>query len=489
VKDTGIGIPPERMHRLFKSFSQVDSSTTRQYGGTGLGLVISKSLVEMMGGRMWVESEVGKGSAFNFEISAEASPHVTSAVHDREPKQLTGRRVLIVEENATNRRILSQQAKALGMIPQETPSSLEALEWIRRGERFDLAIIDMEMPEMDGRELAKQVRDLQDAASPPMVMLIPIGLPEKESADAKAYFQEMLLKPIKQSRLRNVLTGIFDQKSEINAVVEKRPTLDAGMAKRRPLRILLAEDNAVNQKLGLRLLEKLGYHADCAVNGVEVLDAVQRQTYDVVLMDVQMPEMDGLEAANAICRLWPDKDQRPRMVAMTANAMQGDRERCIEAGMDDYISKPVKFEELVKALEKCGKAVEAAPEVIIVDSSRNGAQLILDAQVLDKFRELMGEDADDFFIELIELYLSESPKLVEELRAAVRDHNPERLMHAAHSLKSSSANVGAISLSARLKELEQIGRSRIIDGAEEKLSLFEDEFVQVRTALEGHRKR
>jgi GAF domain-containing protein/CheY-like chemotaxis protein len=363
VKDTGIGIPPERMDRLFRSFSQIDTSTTRRYGGTGLGLVISKRLSEQMGGTIWVESppsvpphrgekKGGPGSIFHFTIQAETAPAPTPVYLQKAQPNLEGKHVLIVDDNATNRRILRLQTQAWGMLPRETGSPAEALDWIRRGDPFDLALLDMQIPAMDGLTLAAEIRKERDAQALPLVMLTSLGQQEIET-EAVA-FAAFLTKPIKASQLYDVLVGIFAEEIRFRFKREKtaEPQFDPEMGQRLPLRILLAEDNAVNQKLVVRLLERLGYRADVAGNGLEALEAVRRQTYDAILMDVQMPEMDGLEATRIICREWTH-DHRPRIIAMTANAMEEDRETCLAAGMDDYLSKPIRVQELVSALSKC----------------------------------------------------------------------------------------------------------------------------------------
>ena len=358
VKDTGIGIPLDRMDRLFRSFSQVDASTTRRYGGTGLGLAISKRLSELMGGTMWVKSEVGRGSIFHFTIQAEAALTSPRAYLQGTQPDLSGRRVLIVDDNATNRRVLTLQTQSWGMFPQDTALPVEALDWIRQGDPstgsgqapFDVALLDMQMPEMDGLMLAAEIRRARDAQTLPLVLLSSLGRPGSE---VEVEFASFLRKPIKASQLYNALVGIFAEEARPIQQQEgaARSQFDPEMGQRLPLRILLAEDNAVNQKLALRLLQRMGYRADVAANGLEVLEALRRQTYDVVLMDVQMPEMDGLGATRAICQEWP-REQRPRIIAMTANAMKEDREACLAAGMDDYLSKPVRVKELVSAL-KC----------------------------------------------------------------------------------------------------------------------------------------
>ncbi|MGW8224825.1 MAG: GAF domain-containing protein [Anaerolineales bacterium] len=351
VRDTGIGIPQERMDRLFQAFSQVDASTSRKYGGTGLGLAISKRLVELMGGEMWVESQVGDGTTFSFTIQVEEAPEVKKRAHLKgKQAELTGKRVLVVDDNETNRRILAMQGKSWGMNVRTSGSPKEALKWIRQGDPFDLAILDMNMPEMDGVELAERIRKLRDSDLLPLVLFSSLGSREVETGEVK--FAAQLQKPLKPSVLFDVLMEIFAGHGIISP--QEKPgksTIDPKMAENHPLRILLAEDNAVNQKLALKLLSQMGYRADVAGNGLEAIEAIERQKYDVVLMDVQMPEMDGLEASRQICSRWP-RGKRPRIVAMTANAMQGDRERCLEAGMDDYVSKPVRVGELVNALNR-----------------------------------------------------------------------------------------------------------------------------------------
>ena len=351
VRDTGIGLSAQGMGRLFQSFSQADSSTTRKYGGTGLGLAISKRLAELMGGTMWVESDgAGKGSTFFFTIAVPTAQLPPSRRRDFIGVQveLNAKRVLIVDDNATNRRVLALQTGKWGMGSRDTDSPAEALRWLDAGEAFDVAILDMHMPEMDGLELARKIR--ANHAALPLVLFSSLG--RREGGDADTLFNAYLAKPIRQSHLFDTLVSLLARELSAKpaATTAARPQLDPAMAARHPLRILLAEDNAVNQKLAMRLLQQMGYRADLASNGVEAVESVQRQAYDVVLMDVQMPELDGLDATRQICALMPTKAQRPHIVAMTANAMQGDREMCLEAGMDDYLTKPIRVERLVEAL-------------------------------------------------------------------------------------------------------------------------------------------
>jgi CheY-like chemotaxis protein len=350
VRDTGIGIPRDRIGQLFESFSQVDSSTTRKFGGTGLGLAISKRLAEMMDGSMWVESEGReKGSTFSFTIRAKPAKVTRRKERNLEDvwPALEGKRVLIVDDNKTNRRILALQTRKWGLQARETKSARQALRWLKQGAPFDLAIFDLQMPEMDGIMLTSEARKLTGAKFMPIILLTSLGRREAgvEDLDIVAY----LTKPLKPSALFDALAGIFtQQKVALPHADSAKPALDPEMAKQHPLRILLAEDNQVNQKLALRLLQQMGYRADIASNGLEAVESVKRQPYDVILMDVQMPEMDGLDATRTIRKA---DIKQPYIIAMTANAMQGDRELCLAAGMEFYITKPIRVPELVAALK------------------------------------------------------------------------------------------------------------------------------------------
>jgi signal transduction histidine kinase/CheY-like chemotaxis protein/putative methionine-R-sulfoxide reductase with GAF domain/tetratricopeptide (TPR) repeat protein len=348
VRDTGIGLTEQGKARLFQSFSQADSSTTRKYGGTGLGLAISKRLAELMGGTMWAESAgPGQGSTFFFTIAAPQAEMPEPGRREFVGPQpgLADRRLLVVDDNATNRKLLALQSAKWGMAPTATASPLEAIASVERGERFDLAIVDMHMPEMDGSALAARLH----AIVPDMPLVLCTSLGRRDGGDG--LFAATLPKPVRQSALFDVLNGLLAGGAPRRHEEPRAPrgALDPDMAVHHPLRILLAEDNVVNQKLALRLLGQMGYRADLASNGIEAIESLERQTYDVVLMDVQMPEMDGLEASRRIAARWPAAE-RPRIVAMTANAMEGDREMCIAAGMDDYITKPIRVEQLVESL-------------------------------------------------------------------------------------------------------------------------------------------
>jgi PAS domain S-box-containing protein len=356
VRDTGIGIPAAAMERLFRAFSQVDASTTRKYGGTGLGLVISQRLAELMGGRMWVESEEGKGSTFHFTIHTEVASSMPLPYLSGIRTHLTGKRMLIVDDNSTNRRILATLAENWGLAPRTADSGPAALQLVDSGETFDVAIIDMQMPGMDGVMFGREVRKRARSEKLPMILLSQVGL---HNDIPEGLFAISLTKPAKASQILDAINRIFPW--DDGTPKSKRPRDPAEVVPEtvptRGERILLAEDNVVNQKVALHMLARLGYRADIAANGIEALAAVRRRHYDIVLMDVQMPDMDGLEATKRMVKEFPSRKDRPWIIALTANAMQGDRELCLHAGMDDYISKPLRLTELSSSLERARLAL------------------------------------------------------------------------------------------------------------------------------------
>ena len=348
VKDAGVGIPHDKLGRLFKSFSQVDASTTRRFGGTGLGLAISKRLCEVMGGSMWVDSQIGHGSTFHFSIRVGAGPDMPLSDESSLMDNLREKSVLVVDDNATNRLILSRQTQAWGMKPYEFCSGAEALTWLRAGNLCDVAILDMQIPEMDGLMLAAEIRKLPAANEMPLVMFSSIGTFQTD--DTESLLAAFLNKPIKPTLLQRTLSQVLNPKPVPAAKSDPSISMfDPEMASRHPLQILLAEDNLINQKVALRMLERLGYRADAVANGLEAVEALKRQYYDLILMDVQMPEMDGVEATYQI-RARTGQPDEPWIIALTANALSGDRERYLAAGMNDYVSKPMKPEELIEAI-------------------------------------------------------------------------------------------------------------------------------------------
>jgi signal transduction histidine kinase/CheY-like chemotaxis protein/HPt (histidine-containing phosphotransfer) domain-containing protein len=499
VKDTGIGIDPERINRLFKSFSQIDASTTRQYGGTGLGLAIGKQLSEMMGGKMWVESPRNCGSTFYFTIIAASSLELLVDQPNFSDHQLAGKRVLIVDDNATNRQILTLQAESWGILTHAAESGDQALRLLAQHEPFDLAILDMQMPEMDGLTLGARIHSLPEYKNLSLIMLTSIGKPETTASTPVVNFAAFLTKPIKQSHLYNVLSHILGRQFvHVNPSRNNTVQINFQLSQEYPLQILLAEDNIVNQKVALLLLHQMGYEADVANNGIEVLAALRSQAYDVILMDMQMPEMDGLTATRCICQEW-QKAVRPRIIAMTANAMQGDREDCLAAGMDDYISKPIKIETLVQALTNTPKYQELYRKKdrlinlknLQVNSLNNNSTSAtpLDIQVLQNFRAMVGQNVDRVLAEMIDCYLDETPKLLIAIASSLAENEVLILQRSTHTLKSSSSTLGATILAKICQELEIISQTGNTEAGIAKIPQLEAEYKRVNTALQLERQK
>jgi signal transduction histidine kinase/CheY-like chemotaxis protein/HPt (histidine-containing phosphotransfer) domain-containing protein len=464
IRDTGIGIPADRFDRLFKSFSQVDTSTTRRYGGTGLGLAICKRLVELMGGRIWAESEPGKGSTFHFTIVTDAVEAPTGSARDDEPPALLGKRVLIVDDNRNNRLLLKLQTERWGMLARETDSPTVALAWIRQGDPFDVVLLDYQMPEMDGIALARAIRAVRGVQSPVLILLSSVG--QALGADESgAGVSTVLAKPLKLSHLHDRLVETVGAPGEAASTAES--ARDAGPMPVAPLRILIAEDNEINQTVALRLLERLGHRAEVASDGREALARLEHAAYDVVLMDVQMPEMDGLEASRAICARWPP-GRRPRIVAMTAEALQGDREKCLAAGMDDYIVKPVTLDRLREALARC------AP-------SGGRAEPVIDRVVLEQLREDLGGDAP--LHDVVTTFLEKTPAALAALRDAARRGDAETIRRTAHMLKGTSGILGARALAEQCADLERLGLGGLVVDAVSRVTAIETSYRDVEAEL------
>ncbi len=594
VRDTGIGIPPERMNRLFKPFSQVDSSTTRKYGGTGLGLVISKRLSEMMGGTMWVESEVGKGSQFSFTIQTQSILSSIPQQLDVPQPELTGLRVLVVDDNATHRQILTLQAKSWGMVVRCAKSGFQALKLLRRESKFDLAILDYHMPKLDGVALAERIQALPQGKNLPLLILSSGGKPSRHEYQGRVEFAAFIYKPIKQAQLHQVLLQIAEKKPTPIKPSVSPPQFNPELAKKLPLKILLVDDVEINHQVACEMLQRLGYGADIANSGQEALVAVSRCDYDIIFMDMQMPGMDGLETTRRIrqqfseemgnheatCRevsverleaggqMTKDKSYRPWIIAMTANAMKGDRETCIEAGMNDYMSKPVRVKALVQALQHYAKEMESrkgiektenltkpaliedkgdCPSTETPDPPTNPPtmnrqaieelkQLItrastliaeleaeyqqepdqgqtnspgitpihengqnsesqsaiastvaeispLDPETFEELKDLMGEDAEDFWLEIVNTFRQAAPLHLQGIREAITQQDTAAIQATAHRLRGACMTVGAMPLSQLCSELEQIGQAGTTEGIEVILSRIEAEYQRVKTAL------
>jgi CheY-like chemotaxis protein/HPt (histidine-containing phosphotransfer) domain-containing protein len=486
VRDTGIGIPPDRVDRLFKTFSQVDASTTRQYGGTGLGLAICKRLCELMGGRIWVTSRAGAGTTFHFSVRVKRAEVAAPEVRALE---VVGKRILVVDDSAEGLRILETLTASWGCVPVAVHSGEEALRLVGAGGEFAAAIIDGVMPGMDGAVLAGELRKLPSGARLPLLLLTPVGDATLRKAAEPHGIASYLAKPVKQPALLEALAAAIAK--EPQPVRPQEPSgLDAQLGEKCPLTLLLAEDNSVNQQVAQHLFKRLGYRADVAGNGAEALQALERRRYDVVFMDVQMPEMDGLTAT----RLLRERHgAQPRVVAMTANAMRGDREKCLAAGMDDYVVKPVRVENMVAALRRahaalfdpgsppvpgaCPPAFQALP----VDGPAPGGAA-LDPAAIGRLREMAGE-APGVVDGFIREHLESAARLVQEMRAALAAGDAQALERAAHSLKGSTGLFGAGQLASACFALEREAAQHGLAGAPALFRIVEDEHRGAQEAL------
>lgn len=493
VRDTGIGITQDQLGKLFQSFTQGDTSTTRQHGGTGLGLAISKRLVEMMNGSIRVESQEGKGSTFYCTIEALSTAGAQRKARPEAHMDLHDKHVLIVDDNATNRRILTLQFKAWSMQAQATASPIQALQWIRQGDPFDLVVLDMDMGEMDGVALAKEIRKHRSGQVIPLIMLSSLG--QEETPENQQLFTAILTKPVKASHLYNAMIAIFA--GEIEEILRHRPMtvpqFDAHMSEHHPLSILIVEDNTINQNLALLMLERLGYPADVVANGVEALTALSQHSYDAVLMDVQMPVMDGFEATRQIRQVLGQAHQ-PRIIAMTANAMDGDREACLMVGMDDYISKPIHIEELINCLNRCpsqdiraqsptsaAQGLKSTPQLTVTGSP----VIAINPDELQRLRDSLGLRADDTLPSLIASFIKQAEKLLSEAQQALNENRRDDFSRVMHTLKSNSATFGAEKLSAIARQAEEQTRLGSVANAQDLINQASEEFINVRGALQN----
>ncbi len=486
VSDTGIGISEAARRNLFQAFTQADGSTTRKYGGTGLGLAISRQLVELMGGEIGVESEEGKGSTFWFTAGFDKQPTGSGLVRPR-ALSLEALRVIVVDDNATNRKILSHQLNSWGMSYEEADSGARALEALRRaasrGEAYDVAILDLMMPGMDGFELARAVKSDPLIAGTRLVLLTSFGVRGDGASVREPDVAACLTKPVRQSQLFDCLANVVSQPAgpggtgarAASKTYTKQTTKETTMLSNKL--ILLAEDNVVNQKVAVRQLQKLGYRADAVANGREALEALGRIPYDLVLMDCQMPEMDGYAATAEIRRREGDLKHTP-VVAMTANALEGDRERCIAAGMDDYVSKPVRPEELAAVLGRFLSDVSrgAADAQVVVKDARSPVDL-------ERLHSVMGDDPEEVCA-IIGVYLEQMTHSLERLDAAIASGDAPEVDSVAHNCLGVSATCGAVALVSPLRELERMGREHRLVGAEYLSAEVRREFGRVKAFLE-----
>ena len=486
VRDTGIGIDPSSVSRLLEPFSQADSSTTRTYGGTGLGLAITQQLVERMGGVMSVDSEPGRGSTFSFtsRFTKQVDQLPTAGTA---PTHLDGVRVLIVDDNATNRTILEHQVGSWGMKNTSAGSGVAALEVLRvaaaKAEPFGIALLDMEMPEMDGLSLAQEIRADPALASTPLVLLTSSGVRGSAAAAQEAGFAAYLMKPVRQSQLFDCIATVLGE-GPAPARLITRHTISETRRQTRP-RLLVAEDNPVNQKVASAMLAKIGYRVDVVANGAEAVEALERIPYGAVIMDCQMPEMDGYEATVQI-RQRELGGKRTPIIAMTASATEGERERCLAAGMDDYVSKPVAIEQLASTLSRWVRS-DAEPESAGPGSEAEVRDTppALDPEMVAELRSLGPEGEPNGFASLAKLFLSDSALRLDAMRNAARAGDMGTLKREVHTLKGVSGTIGAPRLAELCRELEETiaaTEGEVDPGA---LRHVEAELLRVRHALLG----
>ena len=485
VNDTGIGIPKDQIDRLFKSFSQVDSSTTRKFGGTGLGLTISKQLAELMGGQIGVKSKGDKGSTFWFTAVLEKQPE------DRKekivvPNNIKGKRILIVDDNATNRYVLREQVNLWGCRHGEASSGMHALEELRLAvdskDPYEIAILDMQMPEMDGESLGRKIKQGPELKNTILIMMTSLG----QRGDAKRLeqigFAAYLTKPVKQSQLCDCLVTVTSTKKEIlkdqPATIVTRHSVAED--KKHKQRILLVEDNITNQKVALNILKRFGYNADAASNGKEAVKALEIIPYDIVLMDCQMPEMDGYEATGEIRN--PESkvlDHRVPIIAMTANAMKGDREKCLEAGMDDYLCKPYNPQELSDMLEKwIAKQDSSQPEEATVSDIEPVQDIFDKAGLLER---LIGDE--ELANEILGGFLEDVPRKFAALKEAIDKRDAPSVQREAHTLKGASADVGGKALLETAFAIEKAGEAGDLETVKACMPELEAQFERLKEAM------
>ena len=474
VKDTGIGLTPEQQGRLFQPFSQADSSTTRRYGGTGLGLAICRQLVELMGGSIGLDSAVGAGSTFWFTVQLTAGSRETGAALIPDP-DFAGQRALVVEVQPTTRAAIVDQLEAWGFEATGTDDAAEGFKLLGSaaagGQPFRIAILDTSLTETNGVELARAVRECSDLARTRVLLLADLTRRDVQQAAREAGVAGVVTKPVRHQQLHDavrVALGFAPSGGDAAHHARARATGDARPTAR--ARILLAEDNPVNQKVAVRMLEKMGHRVDVVGNGLEAVQAARDLPYDVILMDCQMPEMDGYQAVAEIRKIEGTTRHTP-IIAMTANAMAGDRERCLAAGMDDYVAKPVRSAELIAALDRWLSAMEdadeaplpaaasqAAPEAVVADEG-------IDDSILAEIAEFSGEGGAALVQELVRLFFGESATRMEAMREGVTQADPGLLARAAHAMKGGGGNLGAVRLAGYCEQLERLGCQGSTEGA------------------------
>ncbi len=459
VRDTGIGVTPDRLAKLFRPFTQADVSTARKYGGTGLGLAISRKLVELMGGKIWAESIPGNGSTFHFTAIVNCVPGAQPPPHVAKTARLADLKILIINPNATSREQLVKQCQDWGMVPQAADSAAAGLELLRQGARFDLGLIDVQTPGCDDVQIASEIHKIPEAAMMPVVLLTPLGKAKSSPQTAPIIFANSVQKPVKSAQLCLAL-----ERAVLNPQMAQRPVeapkISKLLAETLPMRILVVDDNTINQRVAVRILQQLGYQPEVAGNGREALDALDGKPFDFILMDVMMPELDGLEATRLLRKrqtnpAYKNYQSRIVVVAVTAHAMQGDREKCLAAGMDDYLSKPVRPKDVREMIERWGGKM-AAPVATIAPGESPTAPVEVIPVDMDRLLDLTDGSGENLR-ELVEMFLKQTHNQFEQMLGAIDCNNGDALRRLAHSCAGASATLGMTQMVPRLRELEKLG--------------------------------
>jgi signal transduction histidine kinase/HPt (histidine-containing phosphotransfer) domain-containing protein len=482
IHDTGMGISPDRLSKLFQAFTQADVSTARTHGGTGLGLAISKKLVELMGGKMWAESVPGKGSTFHFTANFQAEPQV---VRELRLPRLADLKVLIVEDNSACRRILTEQTAKWGMRPQNAETPEQALELILHGAHFDVAVIDLQLPGMDGISLAAEIRKLRGTALLPMVLLAPLGNRAETPRDPHLALTQSIAKPVKPALLCSAIELALFSPKKLAATIAATPS--QLLAERLPLRILLVDDNAINQKVAARILTQIGYQPDLAENGLKALAALDAKLYDLVFMDLMMPEMGGLEAATTIRERQKNSAGHPNyagrilIVAMTAHAQQSDRDKCLGVGMDDYLAKPIRPADLRNIIEKW-----ALPEVTLTVSSHTTKPVPNTSAEppveMDRLNDLTDGNADSLR-ELVQMFFKQTTAQFAQIQTALAAGKSDEVRRLAHSCAGASATLGMMRLGRLMRDLEKAGAAGALTNATKICEDAGREYAAIKTFL------
>jgi PAS domain S-box-containing protein len=496
IRDTGIGIPRDRLHRLFKPFSQVDVSMTRRYGGTGLGLVISKRLCEIMGGRMWVDSQPNQGSTFYFTVILPVNSLAIDSTTTADP-ELVGKRLLLAVGNANLRKCLTLQLQSLGLDVQVGEVNATILQYLWQQTPFALAILDIDHPDLDCLNLTAKIRSIPKQKDLPLVMLSSKGKHTLEVKQVATEFTAFLHKPVRQYQLHNTLLQIvrgswFTQGTPQSIIPSYSrlpkphlPSIDRKFAESLPLKILLVEDVLINQKIALKMLHRLGYRADVANDGCEALEALQRQLYDVVFMDIQMPEMDGWETTRRV-RGDFSQDAQPWIIAMTAHARPEDRQECLSIGMNDFISKPISLEGLEAVLKQYGtQQHQAAKPVTNIVLTSSKQESVIDESVLENLRSMAGSEGDQLIAELIQAYLEDAPVRIQAIKNALASENRANLKKAAHALQSPSVSIGAVKLGKICETLEYTAQDESLAQIADLVNQIKSEYKNVISFMES----